>query len=276
MKFPPIYIIKMPGSTRNPRLIQSLDKLGLEYKIQEAVVGASLRSTEINDLVDLKSCFARLGYNMSKNLIGCGLSHKKIFLEAFNSKHEWILVFEEDAQLVNFEIVEIEKALILSGDAPTVIQLFTRAARLIDKNSLIELGDNNRMLFDFAPRLIGFGASAYLMNREAINIALKEYKLDGPPDWPSWATEVRFRGIYPWMINENNEGSTIPDNQINTGRYLLRRLMQITGVHFLIYRNQYKNPKSYLNEEIKPYIYYLKWRVKGSKYYLNDENGLQI
>lgn len=276
MNFLPIYIIKMPGSKRNPNLIQSIRSLGLDFILQEAVVGNSLTSDEIKSLVNLKGCNARLGYQISKNLIGCALSHKKIYGDALKKNSDWILVFEEDAQLVDFKLDDIQYALSLCEDSPIIIQLFSRASRLIDQSSIIKFKNSERIMFDFAPRLIGFGASAYLINKKAILLSMAINKLDGPSDWPSWTRNVTFKGLYPWMIYENDDQSTIPKNNINHFKYYCRKILQLLGIHFLIYRNQYGSLKNYARDELIPFGYYIRWKLGGSKYYQNDKSGPQI
>lgn len=276
MRFPPIYIIKMPGSERNPELYSSLKKLGLDYQIQDAVVGKNLSSSEINLRVNLRSCDARLGYRISNNLIGSGLSHREIYKKAYAAKSDWALVLEEDAILTDFISTELSEIINLCGSEPTIVQLFSRAARLMDKKSIKKLKNSSRIIFDFKPRIAGCGAPGYLINRSALEMALSKDKLAGAPDWPEWAQEVSMKGIFPWMITESDIGSTMPNMPISQSKYLSRRLLQFTGIHFLIYRREYKSFWAYFNEEIIPYILHVRWKVGGSKFYLGDAAGPQI
>jgi hypothetical protein len=43
-----------------------------------------------------------------------------------------------------------------------------------------------------------------------------------------------------------------------------------------MYRSEYENFKTYLNEEIYPYLLFLTWRLMGSKYFKNDKSGIQL
>lgn len=271
----PVFIISMPESSRVNLITHQLRNLGMHFEIQNAIVGKNLTDRKIKDLVNIRSCDARLGYRISNNLIGSGLSHIEVYKKAYILGSEWTLILEEDAKLINFDINLMKKIAPMVNEGAVIIQLFSRAARLVKSKSLREL-DNDKVLFEFNKRIVGCGAPAYLINREAIKIALEREKLEGAPDWPSWGQKVKFYGIYPWMFEENGEGSTVPVGSQSRTKYLLRRFSQLLGIHYLIYRNEYGNYKEYFGEEIFPYVLYLVWHVKGSKYYKSDKNGLQV
>jgi GR25 family glycosyltransferase involved in LPS biosynthesis len=275
MKFPPIYIIKMPGSDRNPGLNQSLDKLGLKYIIQNAVVGNNLTQSELNLRVNLRGCEARLGYKISKSAIGCALSHREIYKKALGSNFEWVLIFEEDAILIDLDIDHILEIVNENYKNPVIVQLFSRSARLFNPKSKKSIGHGQREIFSFMPRIPGTGTSAYLINKSALEIALEKEVLNGPADWPDWGHKVIIKGVYPWMTSESDCESTIPVNSESRFKYVLRRISQLTLIHFLIYKKEYANLSTYISEEIIPYIFYLRWKIGGSKFYKNDRNGLQ-
>ena len=75
---------------------------------------------------------------------------------------------------------------------------------------------------------------------------------------------------------ETGDGSTVPVGSISRAQNFGRRLSQLLGMHYLIYRAEYTNYREYFIEENLPYFLYLLWRVTGSKYYKNDKKGLQI
>lgn len=266
----------MPDSQRHQGLVNSLNSMGMEYKIFEAVVGENLSDQEIRSRVNLISCEARLGYRFTKQSIGCGLSHKLIHIEALKNDYEWVLIFEEDVKLVDFNLQELEAIAKVNNSQATIIQLFSRSSRVMKSNTIENIAKSKRIVFDFEPRLIGSGASAYLINRRALIDAVESELLEGPSDWPAWSSQVKFKGVYPWMVSETSAASTIPNNQIKRTEYVKRRLLQITGLHYLRYRRQYKGVKDYFKSEIIPYLVYIKWRITGSNYYLNDPHGPQV
>jgi GR25 family glycosyltransferase involved in LPS biosynthesis len=276
MSFIPIYIIEMPGSKRVELIKLQLRSLGLPFNSQEAIAGKNLTENRIEDLVDLKSCDARLGYRISANEIGSGLSHREVYKKGLQSESNWILILEEDVTLKKFNKDIIDKSILIAGSSPTIIQLFTRATRLVKTPPIFNY-ENKTFIFEFNKRIIGSGAPAYLINRAAMDLALEVDRLDGAPDWPPWAQKVKMLCIYPWIFNESNEGSTISGLiRVSRQKYLLRRLTQLLGIHYLKYHSQYAGLKSYIDEEITPYFLYLFWKINKSKYFLNDSNGPQV
>jgi GR25 family glycosyltransferase involved in LPS biosynthesis len=276
MNFVPIYIIEMPGSRRAQVIKTQLSFLNLKFEIQEAVIGKNLTQYEIHSLVDLKSCDARLGYRISASMIGAGLSHREVYKKSYASESNWILVLEEDVILNDLDLNLIKTAMSIAGNNPTIIQLFSRATRLVKTPAIWEKEDK-KFIFEFNKRIVGSGAPAYLINRAAISLALEVNKLEGIPDWPPWAQKVRMLCIYPWIFNESNEGSTISGLiSISRKKNLLRRLAQLFGIHYFKYHKQYRGFRAYLDEEIMPYFLHLFWKINGSKYLFNDKEGPQI
>jgi GR25 family glycosyltransferase involved in LPS biosynthesis len=155
MSFIPIYIIEMPGSKRVELIKSQLRLLDLQFTSQEAIVGKNLTQIEIEDLVDLKSCDARLGYRISPNLIGSGLSHREVYKKGLKSEFDWILILEEDVILKNFNRDIIDKAITFTGNYPTIIQLFTRATRLVRTPPIINC-ENKDFIFEFKKRKIWY------------------------------------------------------------------------------------------------------------------------
>jgi len=265
----------MPDSKRVASIKSQLEGLKIPFVIQEAIVGNDLSDKEITDRVNLRGCDARLGYKISKNLIGSGLSHIEVYKKALNLETDWVLILEEDVILINFDRNIIGGATAEVGNDPAIIQLFSRASRLAIRSSIREI-EPEKFIFRFGKRIAGCGAPAYLINRNAIKTALSCNKLNGTPDWPSWGQSVKFFGIYPWLFEETGAGSSVPMNSIQRKQNFVRRASQISGIHYLMYRSEYENFKTYLNEEIYPYLLFLTWRLMGSKYFKNDKSGIQL
>ena len=265
----------MSSSSRSLTLLRQLENLNIKYNIVDAIDGSSLGQDDLNKLVDFRSCQARLGYKISPNLIGCFLSHQKIYKMMAIHENNWALILEEDAKIDNFNKEVVVQLINKFSGNPTVIQLFSRSSRLIRKNSVNEVS-NGFISFQFLPRIVGSGALAYLINKEAINLALKDNLVTSTPDWPPWIKKAKVLGVYPWMFKESDEGSLIRNNRISRHSYLFRRLLQITGIHYLIYHQEYKGFATYFSEELYPYYLYLIWKFRGSKTYEDLKDSPQV
>jgi len=275
VNFPPVYIISMSNSKRVDVIKSQLNELKIDFTIQEAIDGSKLDKESINKLVDLKSCDARLGFRIGNNLIGSGLSHKEVYKKAFNLNSDWVLILEEDVSVTKFDKDIILSIISKLDDSPTLVQLFTRASRIMKKSTIVEL-NSHKIMYNFENRLVGCGAQAYLINRNALKLAINSKKIDGAPDWPPWSKNCKFFGVYPWLFYETALGSTVPLPKANKYRYTIRRFAQISGLHYFYYKKQYCDLKSYLKEEIHPYLIHLLWKLTGSKYYKKDSKGPQF
>ena len=275
MNFPPVYVISMTNSSRVNIIKSQLAELQIDFTIQEAIDGSKLSEASITELVDLKSCDARLGFRISKNLLGSGLSHREVYKKAFDSKSDWVLILEEDVLITNFNREIILSIIANLDESPALVQLFTRASRMMERSSVVRLS-SSEIMYNFKKRIVGCGAQAYLINRNALKYAVDSKKLDGAPDWPPWSQYCEFFGVYPWLFYETNLGSTVPLPETDKYRYIARRSAQIFGLHYVYYRNQYSSLKSYIREEVQPYFIHLLWKLTGSKYYNKDSEGPQI
>jgi GR25 family glycosyltransferase involved in LPS biosynthesis len=267
----------MRNSQRADRLLKQLHSLNLPFTLISAINGGELEKEVLETKVDTDACYARLGYRIGNGLIGCFLSHQSIYKTIVKEKITWALVLEEDVSIVDFDLEILNQLMRNNNDRPTIIQLFSRSSRLIKKNTLLNYGALTKYVsFEFHRRLVGSGAAAYLINLEAAVLATKSEKVNGAPDWPPWSVKVKFMGVFPWMFYEDEVGSTILNNEIKSNAYKLRRVMSFLGLHYLIFHKKYESFTTYFKEEISPYLLYLYWKIKGSKYYSEDLNSPQI
>lgn len=271
----PILIISLPDSKRLKLVVGQLDELELDYTLINSVNGKTLSLSELHKLVDYKSCNARLGYTISTGVVGCFLGHVRAYEKLHSMDFDWALILEEDVEILNLDFDAINSFQIMNYAEPAIVQLFTRSSSLIDKNSIVEIS-NGYYGFNFLPRLVGCGTAAYLINKQAVALAVKSSLVTGAPDWPPWSQGVKFYGVYPWMFHEEAQGSAITNNEITPSRYRLRRIQQILGFHYLIYRSTYKGLTEYYKEEIRPYFLYLRWKISGSKTFDDKVNSPQI
>ena len=270
-----VYILELKNSTRSNILKNQLRLQKIDFVTIPAVDGRNKERDYFENEYDFNGSFARLGYVMSPTLMACSISHKRAYIDFLKTKVDWALVFEEDAQLTNnFDFEFLNKFTFGKKTTPTIIQLFSRGSRLAKKKSW-NLVNNQIFEFEFLPRLPGFGASAYLINQSAAKIAVKSEKISGPPDFPSWNTQVKFLGLYPWLTFESQSGSQINENRNSRISFWLRRLTIFTGIHLALNRKSYFGFKQYFREEFLPQLYYLFWKIRGSRFY-SDKQSPQI
>lgn len=269
------FIISLKNSGRCKILTNQLNEKGIKYRLIEAIDGKNLNLVDIKNNFNESASIARLGYKMSPTLIACALSHRSTYKYFLSLNTRWALIFEEDATLNNnFDQKVLDKCLKMMPNEPVILQLFSRSSRLASRKKfkLIDKIDKGVFVFKFSPRLPGFGAAAYLINREAAKLATTGEKLIGPPDFPNWHSNVNFYGLYPWVCHESAKNSTIEENSMRRGIIWLRRLLIFTGFHYLKYRKEYFGLRAYLKEEFIPMIYFFIWKLKGSRFFTDKES----
>ena len=270
-----VFVIALQDSTRFPFLESDLKRERLVFTKVNAVNGKLLGEDEISKLVNLGICKSRLGYAISRPLIGCALSHRKVYELSLRQSSEWTLIFEEDVRLKHGFAHSLLKLNLENLDKhPVVIQLFTRGERFISRKEQRKL-ENGSTIFEFST--IPGQAAAYLINRRAVELALKSVKIDGPSDWPNWASSVKFFGVFPFLVSESGEGTTIGSKSVSKFRYRLRVIAVLTGIHLITNRWRYDSTSSYWKLIAKPLAARILWQIKGRKTYPRDEKtGLWV
>lgn len=177
------------------------------------------------------------------------------------ANHDLILVLEEDAILQPNFATEIEKLVeTFTLDIPTICQLFTRGERFVQSSSL-QSYSVNRFLYQFAS--IPGQTVAYLINRLAIDFALRHDAIAGPPDWPNWASSLDFKGVYPFLVTESELGSSIGSPDFSRWKHWMRLVSVTTLKHFFRFHKSYHGFRSYYKLELLPLILRLRWRLNG-------------
>lgn len=270
-----IFVISLPGSPRFQLLRDQLNSQGASYEVIKAVDGRQISDVELEREVDQRSCLARLGYQIGRPLIGCALSHRKAYLRFLSSNAQWAVVFEEDVRLQPEFESKLDSILSdLDFEAPTIVQLFTRGERFVTRKSQRDLQDSYS-LFQFAA--IPGQAAAYLINRSAAELALSAKRVDGPSDWPNWASRVNFFSVYPFLSSESAEGTTIGSPTTTRVKFWIRAIQIITGLHWVKYRDSFDSFYDYRILIVQPIYIRTKWVLAGRKTFpIGDAGGLWL
>jgi hypothetical protein len=271
----PIFVVVLQGSQRFEALKYDLNRQAIPFVVEQAVNGSYIKEEQLEFLFDRKGTFARLGYDISKSLLGCALSHRAVYLKGYDCGSDWIVVLEEDVRLQENFLANLNLLLNnFQSDGPLIIQLFTRGERFIKKKSIQGIV-NERYIFQFASPP---GQTAgYLINREALHLAIKDKEILGAPDWPSWAAQVDFFGTFPFLVFENGEGSSIGPSPLSRKGYWIRNLEKCLGFHFFRFHAHYSSSRIYLKTEIKPLMLRTLWTIRGKPTFPSENrNGLWL
>lgn len=103
-----IHIINLKDAERRRTfMIRQMKELGLRYEFFDAIKGSSLSDDELSVKVDMNEV-AKYPNWLTRNSLGCTLSHLGVYTRIVNSGNAWHLVLEDDVVL-DKEIIEIIK-----------------------------------------------------------------------------------------------------------------------------------------------------------------------
>ena len=96
------FVISLSRSNDRRQHIQNqLDKLGIKFEIIEAVDGSKLAASTIHDFKAIRKTAypdgIKQSWDVPEGVIGCSLSHLKVYQEIVNRKIELSVVLEDDA-----------------------------------------------------------------------------------------------------------------------------------------------------------------------------------
>ncbi|WP_409309909.1 glycosyltransferase family 25 protein [Pectobacterium sp. B1J-3] len=144
---------------KRDKIIYECNRLNIKVNVIKAIDGSKLNELELK-----KSCPSYPDNFMTKGVIGCALSHLKIYEEIIKNDIKIALILEDDVvfkiQEVNGILDVIEELDCLNSEKPN-IYLLSRVHSII-KNNKIKIGDNCLYKVHEAAR-----AHSYIINNAA-------------------------------------------------------------------------------------------------------------
>jgi glycosyl transferase, family 25 len=121
------YVINLKRSTdRMEKMSKKLNKIGIKYERFDATDGSKLSDEEINSFTH-PICRK---YLCSKGMIGCAMSHYRLWKKQIAENQEWMFILEDDAiNPVNDVVDRLEK----------VNKMIKQNNQFFDKPSMIYL-----------------------------------------------------------------------------------------------------------------------------------------
>lgn len=96
----PIKVVSLADAvTRRQPLLNSLEKMGLDYELFEAVDGRDGLSSSYDGMIDRQWAEQRMGRPLTNTEFGCALSHILIYKEVVEQDRPGAVVLEDDAEI---------------------------------------------------------------------------------------------------------------------------------------------------------------------------------
>lgn len=195
------------------------------------------------------------GRRLSLGEIGCHWSHRHAYQAALSCNADWLIVFEDDVRLFpGFPngLTALLEALKDRRD-PVIVNLDLRESesKFQPESRSFEPADMNTLLLS-----IPFpepNASAYLINKCALELAMRTpWQVACPPDWPPWAFSVEFMTTRVRLAQAPNESTILGrDGSPPMTNRVRRLLMGVSGLNWLLHRDQYLDGENYFEYEFR-------------------------
>lgn len=198
-----ISLLRSPG--RRAKVVHELSRIRQSWEFLDAVDGSTFSPSKSE--YDRAKVIRLLGFELTKNEIGCFLSHKKAWLKCVQNNHP-TLIFEDDFVInENFsDALDIALNKFTSWD---ILRLQGIAES--DYTEKADFGKNKVVINHSDP----VGATAYIVTPNSAKILLqKSAQIFEPLD--HFLEHKRFHGLQvhaliPYPVGVTGDGSTIAD-----------------------------------------------------------------
>lgn len=205
----PVYVISLARAyERRANISARLNDAGVRYEIVDAVDGRTLDLETLGGRLRNDVAYKRYQHRLTKNEIGCFLSHYNLWARMLSERIPCALILEDDACWTRgfFDVVEALPAcdwhweyVLLSGGKPRPVE-----------SELCELPHGHRLVRHHRP---GWTAAAYLMSLDGAKKAHRQcHTIDGHADGTMrqyWRFGLAFYEVTPAPAYQSDEPSQI-------------------------------------------------------------------
>jgi len=197
--------------------------------------------------------------NPTTGEVGCALAHRSAYERFLQSDHSWCLIFEDDAQILDFELLhgrihEYERLCQVSN--PVVINLNQNAQ---PQRVTSGIRDVHGLRRSYVPSL---QTTAYAINAAAARLFVEvQTPIRNQADWPATTREVSFFIDTHSGVRENLElGSTIDAEDGRVKIRAARKLQSWSALWYVRQRRHFNGFRHYWEAMLKPRIY---WHINA-------------
>lgn len=223
------WVISLQNSVWRKKINSNLKDVANEIKIFDAIDVRNLSKHELDGIISFDEVAKNMGRELALPEIGCAASHLKIYEKFLLSNDDCIVVFEDDAELVDENIDKFVKTFFEEKSKdPTVISFFTQEAYALRTASSQILKCITRPL----------NTVGYAMNKLAAQNILDStnHKVVSTADWPP-AKNVQFYVTKKPLVKHHENFSSIERSRANLrAPDLLKMISQIITGNFINFK----------------------------------------
>lgn len=213
-----ISVITPDGSLRNSHLESQLELVSKKVYTNDFIfrgVDGRAGSFKEFEFINQRANSIILGRELLATEAACLVSHKLAYA---SSSSDWLVVLEDDAQICSvpaFETLLVSLAGLKEFSRPTILLLFVGKNGVFSRRSSFEIAKINFYKVFKIPTT----TCAYVINKEAMELAVRDSDFIGTADWPTWSKEVDFYLTTSSIVShEGRENSIVSQSTAGFGK----------------------------------------------------------
>ncbi len=267
----------LPRSPRRGIVAQRLGGFGIEFRFVDAVHGSSLSDLDIAEFTDPVRTRRRMGRLLTRNEIGCALSHRKAYHEIITSRFDAAIILEDDA-IPEPECLDLIRKWRDMPDQIELLSLF-KGSGIIGRRGGYQL---EHIQFARAASTIESACGYFIRRATAQRLFDLTTKISSVADWPFDLRDVRHFVTQPDLvkhdfslpseIGEDRPGFKEPPPSLTRK---IRGLQAFLFITYIKNREQYDSLYNYYERELRVRLMArLPWRYENLPgYYRWSDNG---
>tara|TARA_A100001015_G_scaffold218467_1_gene245574 strand:+ start:1743 stop:2531 length:789 start_codon:yes stop_codon:yes gene_type:complete len=234
------WVISLANSVWRKEINNNLKAVSNEIKIFDAIDARNISKLELDRIISADEIAKNMGRELALAEIACAASHLQIYEKFLLSSDDCIVVFEDDAELIDENIDKfVKKFFEKKIQTPTIVSFFSGEAYAISFTS-------SEVLKCITPPLNTVG---YAMNKLAAQNILDgtNHKVLSTADWPS-VKNIQFYVTKKPRVKHLGKNSSIEKFRVNlkapslftmifqsiTGNFINFRVLQRSVLRILL------------------------------------------
>lgn len=261
----PVFVISLPRSKRRPIITGRLAQLRIPFRFVDAIHGSTLNDETIADIYDDARMRRRMGRSLTRNEIGCALSHREAYRQIIATGCEAAIILEDDALVtpaLNMLLADWRQI----PEAIDLISLF-KGSGIIHRRGGYKF---HHIEFARAASTIECSCSYFIRRRTAIALYKQTEIISTVADWPFDIRQVNHYVTVPDIaIHDHALASEIGEDRpgfIAPPPAFRRKLLGLQAVLFITYfknREGYDSLYNYYERELRVRLKArMPWRYK--------------
>lgn len=204
VNWPQAYILGLRHEYRGLPLETQLKEMDISFVRVDGVDARTWNPQDVEHLYSRRGSLLLLGREMGRSEIACAIGHQRLMQAFLDSREPWAFLFEDDVE-IRTNLKPIVDVLPRIGGGANIVLLESRNPFGPDDEQCSRIEWANGFLWKRND--LAHGAGAYMISREAAELAVRRYRhrrIDSVADWPAgWARDITFWQAEPLPVTHS-------------------------------------------------------------------------